>query len=157
VLAEIENWKLRSVSTRDDAWVFPSERMTPMAKDNCWRRIMHPALEKAGLGWANFLVMRRTHSSLMKELKADPKLVADQLGHTVDVNLKVYTQSPVESRRVIVKQLQNLLVHKQCSHGVGNEAGFRKFQKRWSGRRGSNPRRPAWEPVRRLKTKNICV
>jgi len=109
VLPEIENWKLRSVSTRD-AWVFPSERMTPMAKDNCWRRIMHPALEKVGLGWANFLVMRRTHSSLMKELKADPKLVADQLEHTVDVNLNVYTQSPVVSRLVIVNQLENLLV-----------------------------------------------
>lgn len=50
--------------------------------------------------------MRRTHSTLMKLLKADPKLVADQLGHSLDVNQNVYTQSPVESRLVIVNQLE---------------------------------------------------
>ncbi len=110
LLAEIETWRLMAVETRDEAWVFPSERMTPLAKDNWWRRVMHPALAKVGLDWANFLVMRRTHSTLMKQMKADPKLVADQLGHTVDVNLNVYTQSPVESRQVIVNQLENLLV-----------------------------------------------
>jgi len=71
---------------------------------------MRPALKTVGLQWANFLVMRRTHSTLMKHLKADPKLVADQLGHTLDVNQNVYTQSPVESRRVIVNQLESLLV-----------------------------------------------
>ena len=71
---------------------------------------MRPALKNVGLEWANFQVMRRTHSSLMKELKADPKLVADQLGHTVDVNLNVYTQSPVASRQVIVNQLEQSLV-----------------------------------------------
>ena len=71
---------------------------------------MRPALEKVGLEWANFQVMRRTHSTLMKQLKADPKLVADQLGHTVDVNLNVYTQSPVASRQVIVNELERSLV-----------------------------------------------
>ena len=71
---------------------------------------MRPALEKVGLEWANFQVMRRTHSRLMKLLKADPKLVADQLGHTVDVNLNVYTQSPVASRQVIVNELERSLV-----------------------------------------------
>ena len=58
-------------SKPDDAWVFPSERMTPLSKDNCWRRTMHPALEKVGLGWANFQVMRRTHATLMKALGVD--------------------------------------------------------------------------------------
>jgi integrase len=71
--------------------------MTPMSKDNCWRRNMLPKLAKVGLGWANFQVMRRTHSSLMKQLGVDPKLVADQLGHTLDVNQNVYTESPVET------------------------------------------------------------
>jgi integrase len=63
-------------------------------------------LQKVGLEWATFQVMRRTHATLMRQLKADPKLVADQLGHTVDVNLNVYTQSPVESRLVIVNDLE---------------------------------------------------
>jgi integrase len=109
LLAEIEAWRMMAVDTRDDAWVFPSERMTPLSKDNCWRRRMQPALAKVGLDWANFLVMRRTHSTLMKQLKVDPKLVADQLGHTVDVNQNVYTQTPVEIRQVAVNELEKSL------------------------------------------------
>jgi integrase len=97
---------MMAVETRDDAWVFPSERMTPLSKDNCWRRSMYPALAKVGLEWANFLVMRRTHATLMKALGVDGKLVADQLGHTLDVNQNVYTQSPVEIRQAAVNQLE---------------------------------------------------
>jgi integrase len=110
LLAEIEAWRALAISTNENAWVFPSERMTPLSKDNWWRRIMRPARQKVGLEWANFQVMRRTHSSLMKELKTDPKLVANPLGRTVDVNMNVYTQSPVASRQVIVNQLERSLV-----------------------------------------------
>ena len=110
LLAEIEAWRMMAVETRDDAWVFPSERMTPLSKDNWWHRTMRPALKKVGLEWATFQVMRRTHATLMKEIGADGKLVADQLGHTLDVNQNVYTQSPVESRLVIVNQLEQTLL-----------------------------------------------
>jgi integrase len=99
LLGEIEAWRLLAVSPAEDAWVFPSERMTPISKDNCWWRIMRPALERVGIGWANFQVMRRTHSTLMKELKADPKLVADQLGHTLDVNQNVYMRIPGQGEK----------------------------------------------------------
>ena len=109
LLAEIETWRMLAVETREDAWVFPSERMTPLSKDNCWRRSMHPALAKVGLEWANFLVMRRTHATPMKALGVDCKLVADQLGHTLDVNQNVYTQSPVEIRQAASNQLERSL------------------------------------------------
>ena len=56
----------------------------PVTRDHCWRRRVGPKLEEAGLGWVNFQVMRRTHSSLMNDLKVDPKIVADQLGHTLE-------------------------------------------------------------------------
>ena len=65
--------------------------------------------KRVGLGWANFLVMRRTHATLMKALGVDGKLVADQLGHSLDVNQNVYTQSPVESRLAAVNQLEKSL------------------------------------------------
>ncbi len=110
LLADIEAWRVVSVVTSDDAWVFPSERMTPVSKDNCWYRIMRPALAKVGIGWANFQVMRRTHATLMKRLGVDGKLVADQLGHTLDVNQNVYTHSPVESRLDMVNQLEKSLM-----------------------------------------------
>jgi hypothetical protein len=41
----------------------------------------------------------------MRQLGADPKLVADQLGHDLDVNLNVYTKSTLESRVEIVETL----------------------------------------------------
>ncbi len=94
LLREIEVWREFSAETRADAWVFPSERMTPLSKDNCWRRSMQPKLAKVGLGWANFLVMRRTHATLMKALGVDGKLVADQLGHSLDV-----TKTSIRSRQ----------------------------------------------------------
>jgi hypothetical protein len=43
-----------------------------------------------------------------EETESRSELVAGQLGHTVHVNLNVYTQSPVESRLVIVNQLESL-------------------------------------------------
>ena len=91
------------------AQIFPSERMTPMSKDNCWNRNIKPKLDKVGMGWANFLVMRRTHATLMNELGVSGKLVADQLGHSLDVNQNVYTQSPVENRLPAVNQLEKSL------------------------------------------------
>jgi integrase len=110
LLVEIESWRVMAVESRDDAWVFPSERMTPLSKDNWWNRVMGPALKKVGLEWATFQVMRRTNATLMKALGADGKLVADQLGHTLDVSQNIYTQSSVESRSVIVNQLEQRLL-----------------------------------------------
>jgi integrase len=118
LLAEIEAWRLLAATTDKEAWVFPSERMTPLSKDNCWRRFMLPILVKAGLGWVNFLVMRRTHSTLMKELKVDPKLVADQLGHGVDVDLNTYTLTSVELRQTALNQLESAITAKECSISV---------------------------------------
>jgi integrase len=110
LLQEIERWRTTAVD--EDGWVFPSENLTPFSKDNCWRRYLHPKLDQARLGWVNFQVMRRTHASLMKVLGVDGKLVADQLGHSLDVNQNVYTQSPVESRLDMVNKLEiSLLTH----------------------------------------------
>ena len=105
LLREIEEWRNQAV-TADNAWVFPSERMTPHAKENVWRRSIGPKLEKVGLGWANFQVMRRTHASLMDELGVEGKLVADQLGHTLDTNQNIYPQSAVSKRQAAVNQLE---------------------------------------------------
>lgn len=81
-------WKKLCRDVSPDAFVFSSERGTALSKDNVWRRNMQPRLAAVGLGWANFQVMRRTHGTLMRLLKADPHQVAAQLGHSVDVSLK---------------------------------------------------------------------
>jgi integrase len=111
LLREIEAWRVVSLVTVDEAWVFPSENLTtPMSKDNCWNRNIKPKFAKAGLAWANFQVMRRTHSTLMGDLGVDGKLVADQCGHTLDVSQNVYRQTPVASRLPAVNQLEKKLL-----------------------------------------------
>jgi integrase len=54
LLADIEAWRSVAGSAKDDAWVFPSERMTPLSKDKCWRRSMLPKLQVVGLAGCNF-------------------------------------------------------------------------------------------------------
>jgi len=42
----------------------------------------------------------------MNQLKVNPKLVADQLGHTLDVNLNVYTLPNLARRQEAVNLLE---------------------------------------------------
>jgi integrase len=112
LLTDIEEWRGFALDGNPDAWVFPSEALsTPLSKDNCWRRRIGPKLKEAGLGWVTFQVMRRTHSSLMNDLKVDPKIVADQLGHTLNVNQNIYTQSAMERRKEAVDSLESALLN----------------------------------------------
>src|SRR5713226_3246357 len=103
-------WNIRDPATsrlsEADHWVFPSNTgETPLSRDNISRRHIGPSLKAVGLGWVDFHVMRRTHATLMNELHDDPKLVADQLGHTLDVNQNVYTRVSVARRKIAVDAL----------------------------------------------------
>ena len=42
----------------------------------------------------------------MNEVNDDPKLVADQLGHTLDVSQNVYTKKAVARRKTAVDALE---------------------------------------------------
>lgn len=107
---EIRNWRLIALDPSPDSWVFPSETgKTPLNRANLWRRYVAPRFKSVGLDWVDFHVMRRTHSTLMNEIHDDPKLVADQLGHTVDVNQNVYTRASVERRKRAVDELESSL------------------------------------------------
>jgi integrase len=52
------------------------------------------------------VMMRRTHSSLLKELDVDPQVRAEQMGHTVDVNENVYTITSLKRRKEAVNALE---------------------------------------------------
>jgi integrase len=85
------------------------ELTTPLAKDNCWRRGFLPKLKPVGLAWANFQVMRRTHSSLLKELDVDPHVRAEQMGHTIDLNENVYSITSLKRRKEAVNALEKAI------------------------------------------------
>jgi integrase len=109
VLESLDEWRALSLDARPKAWVFPTERGTPQSRDNMLRRFISPRLEAISLGWVDFQVMRRTHSTLMNNMGVEGKLVADQLGHSLDVNQNVYTQSPIHRRKAVVDQLEQAL------------------------------------------------
>jgi integrase len=109
---DLAEWLKESPDTGADGWLFPSEKLEkPIWKDGVWRRHVLPKLKTKKLEWVNFQVLRRTHSSLMREENIDPKVVADQLGHTLDVNLNVYTQTSLENRLRAVETLEASLVN----------------------------------------------
>jgi len=68
-----------------------------------------PKLKLLGLAWANFQVMRRTHSSLLKELDLDPQVRAEQMRHTIDVNESVYAITSLSRRRDAVNTLEKAI------------------------------------------------
>jgi integrase len=106
----LSDW-MELVRRKPDAWVFESENPAkPMWRDNVWYRHMKPKLEKVGLGWANFQVLRRTHASLGHAAKVDPKVAADQRGHGIGVALDVYTQSSIEARRAGAEMLEKAVL-----------------------------------------------
>jgi integrase len=96
-----------------EGFVFPSENIfTPLSPDNLWRRSMYPKLQKIGLGWATFQVLRKTNASLSKKAGVDPKVAADQRGHGIGVSLDVYTSSDLEQKRAAVKKLEAAVLRK---------------------------------------------
>jgi len=108
---DIDAWLLESPGG-SEAWLFPSERLiTPISKDNFMGRYLKPALQKIGLSFVNYQIMRRTHASLMRDLGVDPKIVAELMGHDLDVNLNVYTQTSLESRLRAAETLGSALVN----------------------------------------------
>jgi integrase len=110
LLSDIAEWKGLCFSTNPENWVFPSETTrTPLRPGNVWRRHIKPNLTKVGLAWVNFQVSRRSCSSILSDLGIEGKVVADQLGHTLDVNQNVYTRVGFEWQEEAIKRLDSAL------------------------------------------------
>ena len=93
-----------------DAYLFPTERNTPLSRDNLWNRQMRPKLETIGLEWATFQVLRRTNASLSRKAKIDDKVSADQRGHGLGVSMEVYSHSDLEQKSEAVKRLESEVI-----------------------------------------------
>jgi len=101
----------------ETVWVDGSRRVgpsakgtTPLGRDNTWRGLIAPRLKTIQLDWATFQIMRRSHASLSRQAGIDPKLVADQLGHGLGVNLDVYTLAALDQRQEAVQALETTLI-----------------------------------------------
>ncbi len=109
----MKEWAGLAQDPSPDGFVFPSERVTtPLSLDNLWRRFMFPKLDKIGLGWATFQVLRKTNASLSKKAGVDPKVASDQRGHRLGVSLEVYTSSDLEQKRAALRRLEAAVLRK---------------------------------------------
>lgn len=94
---DLHGWLKASPDTGPEGWLFPSEKLTtPIRPDGIWKRLIRPKLIQKGFAGVNSQVLRRTAASAMRNAGVDPKVVADQLGHTVDVSTNVYTQTSMK-------------------------------------------------------------
>ena len=89
--------------------VLATDRGTFLSRDNFLRRNFHNKLNKVGLGWVTFQVLRRTQASLSHKEGIDPKVSADQRGHGIGVALDTYTITDLDSRRNAVAVLETAL------------------------------------------------
>jgi integrase len=107
---ELEMWRRTLLNTETDAYLFPTERNTPISRDNLWNRQLKPKLETVGLEWATFQVLRRTNASLSRKAKIDDKVSADQRGHGLGVSMEVYSLSDLEQKSEAVKRLESEVI-----------------------------------------------
>ena len=106
-LAEVLlNWQRTTEFNKPDDWIFPNEKGTkPLAHGNYWRRAIKPTLDQFKMTGVTFQALRRTCASTLNNLGIDGKLVADQLGHTLDVSQNVYTKTGIARQQEAISQL----------------------------------------------------
>jgi integrase len=111
VQRDMKAW-LEESPGNDTDWLFPCENMKmPVGSDNMMSRYIKPKLKLVHLEWVDYRVLRRTFSSLTNAKGVDPKVVADQQGHTVDVNQNVYTQTSIDRRLAAVEVVASEFVN----------------------------------------------
>ena len=130
LVSDINSWREISIDASPQGLVFPSERGTFLSRDNFLRRNIHKKLEKVGLGWVNFQVLRRTQASLGHKEGLDPKVAADQRGHAIGVAIDTYTESDLESRLEAVTKLEAALASRtpNGTAGAADSAGKQGFR-----------------------------
>jgi integrase len=108
--ALLKSWMERCCNAAPEAWLFPSEKGTPLRRDNVWRRYMLPKLEPIGLEWATFQVMRRTWATWSKKVGVDAHTRSAQMGNTVDVNENEYAVASFEAKLEAVRLLETAIL-----------------------------------------------
>ncbi|SRR5579883_310094 len=106
----LEAWIEQALISEPEQWLFPSERFTPLTRDNLWRRILQPKLAVVGLEWANFQVMRRTYATWSRDIGVDAHTRSAQMGNTVNVNENEYAVATFEQKLAAVEKLETAVI-----------------------------------------------
>ena len=106
ILERLKSWISRLAVNGPKDCVFPSTTLvTPIWPESVLRNYVRPKLRPVDLGWINFAVLRRSHSTLHKQRNSDLKIIADQQGHGMRTHLDSYVQSAVAERKAEAAKL----------------------------------------------------
>lgn len=106
ILSRLRDWVARLPANGPTDCVFPSTSLvTPIWPESVLRNYVRPKLRPIELGWINFAVLRRSHSTLHKRRNSDLKIIADQQGHGMRTHLDNYIQSGVAERKAEASKL----------------------------------------------------
>ncbi len=112
-LTDLGKWRSLLLDQSPEAYLFPSERNTPLSMITLWRRNMLSVLENVDLnGQPSAKVVSRTNASLCKKAKVDDKVAGDQRGHGLGVSLEVYSLSDLEQKIEAVNRLEAEVISK---------------------------------------------
>lgn len=103
--------KLRPANVHPDAFVFATERGTPLSPANVMNRVLQPACDRLKLprvGWHTF---RYTYTTWADASGESIKAIQAQLGHTDSkLTLSVYTQPMPEAQRQVAGKVARVLL-----------------------------------------------
>jgi hypothetical protein len=108
--------KRRSRRCRETAPSPSSKLITPIWPDSVLRDYIRPKLRPVELGWINFAVLRRSHSTLHKQRNSDLKVIADQQVMEYGLTWTNTSRAGVAERKAEAAKLYaefNGVLHKQ--------------------------------------------
>jgi integrase len=108
----LREWMKAAVNPEPGAYLFASDKGTPIWRDTLMYDHIRTKLRPHGLEWVDFQVMRRTHASIGHRLKLDPKVTADQRGHGVGVSIEEYTKTTVQDKAAAARKLEQEVLGK---------------------------------------------
>ena len=107
--AELIAWHKAHGEPQPTDLIFPSEKGTPIWRDNWQNRVLQPAANLAGLTTVNFQVLRRSFATALQKY-GNVKDIQGALRHaSPDLTAEVYMQSIPESVRNAVEKLDQKL------------------------------------------------
>jgi integrase len=96
---ELRQWRKETEWPGDDDIVFPSQAGSPRHYRNDLRRVLKPAVEEVGAGWAGFHTFRHTYASLLIARGENILRISRLLGHhAASFTLDTYSHLMPEDR-----------------------------------------------------------
>jgi integrase len=83
-----------------------------------WYDKIRPTLKTLGLSFVNYQVLRRSAATLLNEIGTDGQIVAQQLGHGLDVSQNVYNKVGIQRQRDAVNKLEAALQQNAKKNGA---------------------------------------